>query len=570
MNKMLILAGAVLAAATGFGGLDLNGTWEFRFEEGKALEEVQGPDFESTGSMSVPGCFDATKELRYRRGTALYRRSFTLARAVDEAYLVVEGMGLRGEFFVDGKSLGVHPYPYARLELATGPLAAGEHTLVARIDNRLDWNTLRLARVYYDFYFFGGFYRGVHLEFSNAKVLVRTRDYRTGEIELERVPAGTDGTFDVVFDGVKRVSAAFANGRARVKVPDFRLWSPAAPNLHVVSVGDVTTRFGIRQVEARDRRIFLNGEPVFLKGVNRHEQRRDTGVVMTREQMVEDLRILKDLGANFIRGAHYQQNQEFLDLCDEKGFLVWEESLGWGNGQDYTRLGNTNELEDETFRAQQVRQTREMVKASFNHPSVIITAFLNECASHRAECKTLVDELVKTVKELDSGHLVSFACNVLDRDICHENTDLIAFNAYPGTIPANPGTKEGLARAVRDCFDKTVARFRKRYPDKPIMVSESGCSGFYGLRDETAPFGCEDFQEEYLDDIMKTLWANEDVVGFTIWQFSDTVTHQRNCDRWSGRNFGISMAGIVSEDRRPKFSVPTVRRYFATPAASER
>ena len=567
MNKIAFAIGAALCAAGSFGAdLDLNGEWEFRFEEGKALEEVLKPDFAATEKMSVPGCFDALAKYRYRRGTGLYRRTFTLEKAVDRAYLVVEGMGLRGEFLVDGKSLGVHPYPYARLELPTGPLAAGEHTLVAAIDNRLDWKTVKLARVYYDFYFFGGFYRGVRLAFSDGKVFVRTRDYRTGLVELEY----RDGTYDVAFDGGKSSPVAFANGRATVKVPDFKLWSPEHPNLHTVTVDGVTTRFGIREVKAADRRIWLNGEPVFLKGVNRHEQCRETGATTTREMMTKDLGILKGLGANFVRGAHYQQDPRFLDLCDEMGFFVWEESLGWGNGQDYTKLGSTEELKDPDFIAQQIRETGEMVKASFNHPCVIIAAFLNECGSDKPECKALVDRLVKTIRDLDSGRLVTFACNHNGGDdLCHENTDLIAFNAYPGTIPANPGTKEELRRFVEKDFNGIVKRFRAKYPDKPIMVSESGCSGFYGMRDETAPFGCEDFQNEYLTDIFETLWANPDVVGFSIWQFADTVTHQRNCGRWSGRNFGISMAGIVSADRRPKLSCETVKRFFARKAAAE-
>lgn len=544
--------------------LSLNGQWDFRFEEGRSIEQAGKADFAATGKMSVPGCYDAQGELRFKRGTGLYRRSFTLARPVENAWLVVNGMGLRGAFEIDGKSLGVHPYPYARLELATGPLAAGEHTLFAALDNRLDWRTMKLARTFYDFYFFGGFYRDVELRFDNTKLLARTRDYRTGEVELE--VAGEEGERTLVFDGTNRVKAVFGDGKAVVKVPNFRVWSPAHPNLHTVQFNGATFRFGIRTVEARNRRIYLNGEPVFLKGVNRHEQSRGRGVVMTRDECVRDLKLLKDLGANFIRGAHYQQDPKFLDLCDEMGFLVWEESLGWGNGQDYTKEGPVEELKDETFVAQQLHTTREMVRASFNHPSVIIYAFLNECGSHKKECKELVDRLIGEIRALDSGRLISFACNVCDRDICHENTDIVAFNAYPGTIPARPGTPKELRDYVKKDFDRTVKRFRAKYPEKPIMVSESGCAGFHGLRDECAAFGTEDFQNEYLVDILDALWANEDVVGFAIWQFADSTTHQRNSAGKSGRIFGFSTAGLYDFERRPKLSVETVKRYFAAKA----
>ena len=623
--------------------LSLNGAWEFRFEEGKAIEQVAAADFVATETMTVPGCYDALPAYRYRRGTGLYRRAFTLERPVTNAWLVIDGMGLRGSFAIDGRSLGVHPYPYARLELATGPLAAGEHTLFAALDNRLDWKTMKLARTFYDFYLFGGFYRSVALEFDDRRLLVRTRDYRTGEIEVRVVrrdggidgDAGFDGEHTLVFDGTNAVKAVFTDGKAVVKVPDFKLWSPDSPNLHTVALqtsdrrvrggseergarseegrgereirdekaesgGEIrkqiadssegrvvglrdprdrnlpnlqtsqtsqtsqTCRFGIRTIEARERRLFLNGKPVFLKGVNRHEQSRGHGVVMTGEERLRDLKLLKKLGANFIRGAHYQQDPKFLDLCDEMGFLVWEESLGWGNGQDYTKEGSVEELKDGEFIAQQLAETRGMVRTSFNHPSVIIYAFLNECGSHRAECKTLVDALVSEIRSADSGRLVTFACNIWDRDICNENTDLVAFNAYPGTIPARPGTKEELRKNVFDSFGRIVKAFRRRYPDKPIMVSESGCGGFYGVRDETAPFGTEDFQNEYLTDIMDAIWTNDDIVGYSIWQFADSTTHQRNCGSKSGRIFGFSTAGIYDFERRPKLSVDTVKRYFAS------
>ena len=560
-----------LGAFASFADVSLDGDWEFRFEEGKSIEQVSLTNFAATGTMRVPGCFDAGGELRFKRGTGLYRRTFTLDAPVGNAVLKVDGMGLRGQFMIDGKELGVWPYPYARLEIPAGPLAAGEHTVLAAVDNRLDWRTMRLARTFYDFYFFGGFYRSISIGEERPKVFVRTRNLATGEVEIEiKGKSEEGGNEDVLvrFDGGKKIKVALKAGKARVRVPDFKVWSPSAPNLHTLELtrakGPVLTAlFGIRTIEAKNRKIYLNGEPIFLKGVNRHEQSRGKGVVMTAEERVRDLKLLKELGANFIRGAHYQQDPKFLDLCDEMGFLVWEESLGWGNGQDYTKEGAVEELKDEAFCRLQVEQTREMVRTSFNHPSVVIFAFLNECGSHRPECKKLVDSLIEAIRAEDSGRLVTFACNDTDRDICHADTDLIAFNAYPGTIPARPGTPRELKEHVKQEFDRAVRRFRKRYPDKPIMVSESGCAGFRGLRDESAAFGTEDFQNEYLTDIFEALWANEDVVGFSIWQFADATTHQRNCGGKSGRIFGFSMAGLFDFERHPKASVETVRRFFS-------
>ena len=538
-NIFCALFAAVALAA--FADVSLDGSWSFRFEEGKMLESASGADFPAADTIPVPACYDMMPKWYMKRGTGLYRRTFTLAAPMKDAVLVVDGMGVRAKFEIDGKSLGVHPYPYARLEVPVGHLSAGEHTIFAAVDNTLAWPQVKMARPYYDFYLYGGFYHGVKLVERKPKVFVRTLDYRTGKIEVQ------------VEGGEKKT----------MTVPDFKCWSPEEPNLTTIEVAGRKVRFGIRQIEARNRKIYLNGKEIFLKGFNRHESDWLNGAATGEAVMLQDIQRLKALGGNFIRGAHYQQCERFLDLCDENGVMVWEESLGWGNGQDYTnRNFKPNELTDEEFCEMQVRQTREMVRASFNHPSVVIYGFLNECASQKPECKVLVDRLIETIRAEDTGRLVTFACNITEKDICNTNTDIIAFNTYPGTIPMQPGTEAELRKNVSGKFNDIVRKFRERYPDKPIMVSESGCGGEFGRRGEYASPNTEEFQNEYLTDIFETLWANPDVVGFSIWQMNDGRTRERFGGIAVSAFFGGSVAGVFDRLRRPKLSAETVRKYF--------
>ena len=550
MNWTIKLVAAALMAyvGTAWADVSLDGTWDFRFEEDKILETAGDAGFSATDRMTVPGCWDTMPRWYMKHGTGLYRRTFTLEKPLKDAVLVVDGMGIRARFEVDGRDLGTHPYPYARLELPVGPLAAGEHTVFAAVDNVMEWPRVKLARPYYDFYFYGGFYHGVKIAERQPKVFVRTLDYRTGEIEIE-----VEG-----------------RGRERRFVPNFKLWSPEEPNLTTIEVAGRPVRFGIRQVEARDRRIYLNGREIFLKGFNRHESEMTSGSATSETLMLQDIQRLKAAGGNFIRGAHYQQCERFLDLCDEMGVLVWEESLGWGNGQDYVNgKFPPNELKDPEFCDLQVHQTREMVRASFNHPSVIISGFLNECNSRLPACKTLVDRLIETVRAERTGRLVTFACNICSEDICCENVDLVSFNAYPGTIPMEPGTPKMLKDSVSRAFTKRISDFRKRYPDKPIMVSESGVGAAYGAHDPNASTLTEEFQDEYLKDIFETLWANPDCVGFSIWQMNDGRTRERFNPKAVSSFFGGSLAGVFDQMRRPKMSLATVRDYFTnrTPAS---
>ena len=554
----------ILAAA-----MSLDGSWDFRFEEGKAIEEAGNVEFAATDVIPVPACYDTMPKWYMKRGTGLYRRTFGLDAPMQDAVLVVDGMGVRAKFAIDGNDLGVHPYPYARLEIPVGRLEAGEHEIFAAIDNILEWPRVKMARPYYDFYLYGGFYHGVRLVERGPKVFVRTLDYKTGKVEIE-IENGGDSAATLVFDGGQEVDVKLNNGRVAVTVPDFRPWSPESPALHKVSIKlstldlELSTRFGIRRIEAKNRKIYLNGKELFLKGFNRHESDWLNGAATGEALMLQDIQRLKALGGNFIRGAHYPQCERFLDLCDENGVLVWEESLGWGNGQDYVNNNfPPNELKDEEFCEMQVRQTRDMVRASFNHPCVVIYGFLNECASFKPECKTLVDRLAGTISAENSGRLVSFACNKTAADICCSNMDVVAFNAYPGVIPMTPCGEMALSKSVSDTFNGIVAKFRERYPDKPIMVSESGCGGEPGRRGEYASPNTEEFQNEYLTDVFETLWANPDVVGFAIWQMNDGRTRERFGGNAVSAFFGGSIAGVFDRFRRPKLSAPTVRKYFS-------
>ena len=381
---VFVLAFAALAtlpsmcAATCLGGIDLNGSCEFRFEEGKSAEAAFAADFVATDTMTVPGCFDMMPKWLMKKGTGLYRRAFELDRDVPASWLVVDGAGLRAKFRLDGRDIGVDELPWSRVELATGPLKAGRHVIEAAVDNRIDIRTNRLFFPRYDFYSFGGFFHGLSLSFDNRRLLVRTRDFQKGLVEIEAVNF-PKGDFDatLVFDGANKVAATFMAGRATVLVPKCRPWSPETPNLHTVAVDGCVARFGVREICVDGTHLLLNGKPLFLKGVNRHESHPDQGAATSEDLMLRDIQLLKSIGGNFIRGAHYPQAQRFLDLCDENGVLVWEESLGWGN----LATQMDREVADPVFRRLQVEQTRLMVRNSFNHPSVILFGFLNECQS---------------------------------------------------------------------------------------------------------------------------------------------------------------------------------------------
>ncbi len=548
--------------------LDLNGSWEFRFEEGALLADAANPDFRPDCTIPVPACFDALPDWYLKRGVGLYRRTFRLAADVPAAWLEVAGMGLVGSFVLDGRPVGESALPYSTLRFPTGPLAAGEHTLFVALGNRLDEPRLTLARPYYDFYLHGGLYHGVSLAFDDRALRVRTRDIRDGTVEIEAVRF-PESDFDatLLFDGRNAVPASFHGGRATVRVPDFRLWSPASPNLHTVALAPdhqdhqdhqdhptIRTRFGIRTIEARDGRLWLNGEPLYLKGANRHEAHPTFGSATPEAVMMADIQNLKSIGANFVRGAHYPQADRFLDLCDENGLLVWEEALGWGNGTSWNDRRQT-EFANPDFLEDNLAQARLMVEKSFNHPSVALFGFLNEFESATPEGKAIADRIISTIRSYDSGRLVTFACNHNGNDISNENTDVVSFNTYPGWIGSQPGTPDELRALMERDLAGIVRYFRSKWPDKPILVSEMGACGEYGRHDAAGAQWTEEFEAEYLADAARAVGARPEISGFTIWQLTDCRSFHRGGADVRCKPFAENLAGLYDGYRRAKLPV---------------
>ena len=546
--------------------LSLNGIWNFAFLRSRSVGSeidpavVPLPDF-----MCVPGCFDALPQYYCRRGCAVYSRSFRLEENWRNGWLRVDGMGLRGSFWLDGRPLGSCALPYSAFELETGALTAGSHRITALLDNRFDPETMKLFLPNYDFYAFGGFYHGVSLRLSNEenpldRVLVRTVDFRTGKLNLEflfKYPAPEKFTVRLAVNDEPAKEYEVTRGTLDLERPDLPLWSPDSPAVHTLRAvcggSGVTETFGIREIRSEGGRILLNGKPIYLRGFNRHESHPVGGAATSRQEMIADLQNLKSLHANFIRGCHYPQSQEFLELCDRMGFLVWEESLGWGNTPE--------QMSDGAFCDQQIEQTRLMVRNSFNHPCVIIFAFLNENDSRTAEGAELCRRLAEAVRAEKSGRLVTFACchNFDDRALKY--MDILSCNTYPGWIQTDTGADP--VEEIEPELEKILNHLRELHGSgKPIVISEMGCCGIYGEHDEAGAQWTEEFQAEYVSKVIDAVTARPEITGLTLWQMNDAKSYHRTGSVIRVKPLSQNLAGVYDQYRRPKLAARVVEEKF--------
>ena len=503
--------------------LNLDGIWEFAWTKDVSEE----PDFDSFAA--VPGCFDA-EGLRFnQRGIGWYRRKITISAARQR--LKIGSFGLHAEIILDGRKL-------AESYLAWSPLVMdfsvepGEHELVIRTDNFIQDHPLFMDR--YDFYGFGGIFDHVTLREVSAQEIrtleILPLDHTTGEILL-RIETEAP-VLKIAFDN--GAEQTIENTRElRLKVPDFQVWSPDHPFLHTVRINERTEEFGIRTLDWSGPRLKLNGEEIKLLGVNRHESHPEFGPATPESLIVSDLLRIKRAGMNFIRGSHYPQREFFFKMCDRLGLMVWEEPLSWGNTAEELGPRFLDTL------AQQLEQT---IHDSFNHPSLIIHGFLNECASDSDEGVRAITRLMEICHKLDPTRPATFAGNRPLRDRCLDLVDIVAMNVYPGWYG-----EEDIS-AVPAKLDE----YAKLCPGKIKVISEIGAGAICGCRSE-APYvpWSEDYQAEFISTVIRSVLENPAWSGFMIWMFCNANTYTDTAYR-TGRPRSYNNKGLVDEYRRAK------------------
>lgn len=541
---------------------DLGGTWDFAFLGDVDADRWDAGGIDWTDRMVVPAAFDATPRYAGLRGLAAYR---TLVKTPPgkRMRLNFAAVSMWSRVIVDRRVCGPdHGCGYAPFHRDFTAGESGKSEVVVLVDNRFDPERSPLHEIYYDFYQWGGILRDVTLhELADVvleSVCVRTVDPAGGRV---RILISADGVADgshpvgIGFDDnpPECSSVDFRDGRAELSacVPHPRVWSTDTPSLHRLGValgGDqMDVRFGLRTVGVRGREILLNGEPVRLFGFNRHEAHGQTGPVLGADMQLHDIHHLKEMGCNFVRGSHYPQDQRFLDMCDEAGLLVWEEALGWGQKESH--------LTSEAYRTAHDECLREMIRESWNHPSVIVWGFLNEAETDAPEALPFLEHAASVVRELDPTRLVSYASNRPFTDRCFSVADIVSLNLYPGWYGCED-IEDPLGLVVPGLREPMEAIQNGPAAGKPVLLSEIGIEALPGWQDAFSGFYTEDFQARYLEVVLREVLADPRWAGVAIWHFADVRTYRGG--RAIRRPRAYNNKGVLDEYRRPKKAVSVV------------
>lgn len=542
----------------------LNGIWDFAFlgevdADSLCLSSIVFDDI-----MAVPGCFDATPRYAGKRGLCAYRKRVRMVRP-GHLRLELDGAHHWSRAYCDGRLIGEHAGGFTRFYHDVCCDEAGEVTWLILIDNRFDSAQSPLHREYFDWYQYGGLTRGVSVHTLPGLFIERL------ETTTESLAPPTLAVRCLYRSDFSRRSALLrillddeevakrellldeSSGiiEERLELPGVSLWSPEAPQLHLLTVqlgdDDFTQRVGFRIVETRERQLWINGAALEIRGVNRHDAHPQFGNSVPLQQKISDLQLLKMLGGNFLRGSHYPQDDEFLDLCDELGVCVYDESIGWQHKQEH--------LLDEVFLSAQKRHIDEMLSASFNHPSVVIWGILNESASNSEDCRVPYSELLTHIKTRDPSRPVTYASCHRFSDCLLDLVDVISVNCYPGWY-------FGSLDDIPEQLDEIIAYYRAQGVDKPLLISEIGASAIYGCHDYNRQRWTEEYQAELTERVIAHLQRPDtDCIGVCLWQLTDTRTSEQT-STILGKPRGFNNKGLLDEYRRPKSSYFAAQRLF--------
>ena len=517
--------------------IHFNSDWRFA-----KTEEIPGALPENWERVTLPHTWNAIDGQDggndYWRGTALYCKAFAKPQLEEggRAILQIDGAANIADVYLNGRKLNHHEGGFSTFWTDLTEALEGENLLCVAVNNaENDYVYPQKA----DFTFYGGLYRNVTLitvpanHFTGIHVTPRVEG-SNAFVTVETWQTGGDVTVCVAGQE-KTVPTGDGYAKAEFTMKNVHLWDGVAdPYLYTATAklnsGDeISARFGCRTMEFDPQRGFLlNGRSYPLRGVSRHQDRKGLGNALTIKEHREDMAFIREIGANTVRLAHYQHAQEFYDLCDENGILVWAEI-------PYITQHMPN------GRANTLSQMRELVTQCYNHPAICCWGLSNEITVHG-----MTEDLMENHRQLN--------------DLCHEldatrpTTMAHAFmleQESPLIDVADLGSYNlyfGWYLGELEQNDSFLDEYHEKFPNRCMGFSEYGADAnvqFQSSRPEQGDYS-ESYQCLYHEHILHMIEERPWLWATHLWNLFDFAADGRD----EGGKRGENQKGLVTFDRK--------------------
>jgi beta-glucuronidase len=563
--------------------IDLSGFWELRFDpedQGRQADWANG--FTGSRPVAVPASWnDQFAEWRDYLGQTWYQTRFDLPWGWDP---VRQRIGLRfgsvnylAEVWLNGARLGEHEGGHLPFSFDLTPHVQPEHNLlVVRVEGELAPDRVPPGNVppdpkhmfldqsqnfppaSFDFFPYCGLHRPVLLTATPPEAITDLTVVTDlpGQVHIRVNLTGVDtATARFSLNGTTiQAETQIASDTAEVvlDVSDAVWWSPDSPHLYNLTVelrrrGTAYDRYtlpiGIREIKIESDALLLNGQPVYLQGFGRHEDFPVTGRGYLPAVIVKDYALMKWVGANSFRTAHYPYSEQMIDLADRLGFLVIDETPA---------VGLFFAEEGLERRLQLCRQyISELVARDKNHPSVIMWSLANEPHSTPPAAKPFFRNLYDLCKSLDPTRPATLVSYIGVAEESFEFCDLMCLNRYYGWYTESGRLDAGCANLEAE-IEAMYAKFRK-----PFILTEYGADTLPGHHAQPPDMFSEEYQADMLEQYSKVLRSKPYVVGEHVWNMCDFQTSQ------GVRRVGsLNLKGVFTRERRPKLAAHRLRKIW--------
>jgi beta-glucuronidase len=518
--------------------------------------------FDGGPELQVPGDFNSQmRELTYLEGTVWYKKKFNCSITKGKRlFLHFGAVNYMADVYLNGEKIGSHEGGFTPFQFEiTAKVKDGDNTVIVKANNNRQGNGL--PGYGYDWFNYGGITRDVNLIETNETFIedyfiqLKKGNMNTvlGWVKLNG--AGSKQNVEVEIPELKLSYKAKTNtnGLATVEFKSaFKLWSPENPKLYKVIVkygsDSLADYIGFRTIEVKAGKVFLNGNPVFLKAVNIHEE---NPYKKARAVTDGDNRVLlesaKDLGCNFVRLAHYPYNENMIREAEKMGLMVWSELPVYQHIQ----------FSDSLVPRKLETMLNEMVGRDKNRCGVVVWSLSNETYSGTPNrTKTLV-ELTRKCKALDSTRMIVHVINTQSYvnntfnvwDTLYKYSDLIAINEYIGWyIPWQGKPSE--------------TKWNTAFPDKPVFISEFGGEALYGNKNvptDEAAFWSEEYQETIYKNQVEMFGTIPNLCGVCPWLLFDYRSLGRMNQVYQK---GYNRKGLISENGEKKKAWYIMNEYY--------
>ena len=580
----------------------LDGIWNFK--QGEYVPGVD-PRLSADDLMVVPSSFNdvaVESEKRYFIGDNWYERTFAVPSFESDEELVLRfgSVTHQAKVYVNGQLLGEHIGGFTPFEVRIPEELTREKELLISVcaNNILDHTTLPVGNYSeeklpdgtvkkkvsenFDFFNYAGIQRPVQLlVLPKARIedIVVTYDVHENDVTVRVTVEHTanGGTSKVTLLDENGEVVAKGEAGAELEIVNVRRWEVLDAYLYTAKVelfageelvDEYEELFGVRTVRVENGQFLVNDKPIYFKGFGKHEDSYVNGRGFNEAVNLMDLNLMKNMGANSYRTAHYPYSEEMMRLSDRMGFLVIDEVPAVGLFANFTAALSMNRGGTKPIKTWEFYQTmenhklalKELVARDKNHACVVLWSVANEPDGAGEGADKYFEPLVKYVKELDPQKRPTTVVNIMmatpEQDLISPLIDVLCLNRYYGWY-LNHGDIEGARVGLR----KELKEWQEKYPDKPIIMTEYGADTLPGYHSNWDVPYTEEYQERFHQMSHEVFDELENFVGEHVWNFADFETNSYALIRIQGNH-----KGLFTRDRNPKSIVKLFRnRWNAIP-----